>query len=92
MTEYRCHNQPVYTAEVLTEAHFDKLEQLLRAAERSVNERAEICRQMADRAHATGATGEEQRWRAANAQAAERAKELRVFFERDWIRPQSKIS
>ena len=88
MTEYRCHIQHVYTAEVLAAAQFDQMEQLLRAAERSVNERAEVCRQMADRANASGAADAEHRWRAAVLQAADRAYELRDFVERDWLRPQ----
>ena len=88
MTEYRCHIQHVYNADVLAEAQFDQMEQLLRAAERSLNERAEVCRQMADRANASGAAGNEHRWRAAVVQAADRAHELRDFVERDWLRPQ----
>ena len=88
MTEYRCHIQHVYNADVLAEAQFDQMEQLLRAAERSINERAEVCRQMADRANASGAAGNEHRWRAAVIQAADRAHELRDFVERDWLRPQ----
>ena len=88
MTEYRCHIQHVYNADVLAEAQFDQMEQLLRAAERSLNERAEVCRQMADRANASGAADEEHRWRAAVIQAADRAHKLRDFVELDWLSPQ----
>ena len=89
MVEYRCHIQHVYTAEVLAEAQFDKMETLLRAAERSVNERAEFCRQMAERANSAGAVPEEHCWRAAALQAVERAHEMRDFVEQAWSRPEN---
>ena len=89
MVEYRCHIQHVYTAEVLAEAQFDQMEKLLRAAERSVNERAEFCRQMAERAKTSGANDDENRWRTASVQAIDRAHELRDLVEQDWIRPET---
>jgi two-component system chemotaxis response regulator CheB len=89
MIEYRCHIQHVYTAEVLAEAQFDQMERLLRAGERSVNERAEFCRQMAERAKAAGANDDESRWRTASVQSMDRAHELRDLVEQDWIRPES---
>lgn len=89
MIEYRCHIQHVYTAEVLAEAQFDQMEKLLRAAERSVNERAEYCRQMAERANTSGANDVEKRWRTASVQAIDRAHELRDLVEQNWIRPET---
>jgi two-component system chemotaxis response regulator CheB len=89
MVEFRCHIRHVYTAEILCEAHFDLMEGTLRAAERIVNERAELCRQMAERATSEGTAGEVHLWRAAEAQATDRAIGLRDFVEQDWIRPQA---
>ena len=87
LVEYRCHIQHVYTAEVLTEVHFDQMEKVLRAGERIVHERAELCRQMAERAIASGATEDVERWQSAGEQAFERAHELRDFIEQDWLSP-----
>lgn len=89
MIEYRCHIQHVYTAEVLAEAQFDHMERLLRAAERSVNERAEFCRQMAERAKTSGANADENLWRTASVESMDRAYELRDLVEQDWIRPET---
>lgn len=63
--------------EVLAEAQFDQMEKLLRAPERSMNERAAFCRQMAERANTSGANDDENRWRTASVQAIARAHELR---------------
>lgn len=89
MTEYRCHIQHVYTAEVLAEAQFDQMERLLRAAERSVNERAELCRQMAARAKTSGSNDNENLWRTAVVEAIDRAHALRDLIVQDWIRPET---
>lgn len=89
LTEYRCHIQHVYTAEVLAEAQFDQMERVMRAAERIVHERSEFCRQMAGRAETSGAGAEERLWRTAERQALDRAYELRDLIEQDWIRPET---
>lgn len=91
LIEYRCHIQHVYTAEVLAEAQFDQMERVMRAAERIVHERAELCRQMAVRADAAGVLEDESLWRTASRQAMDRAYEIRDLVEQDWIRPEATI-
>ena len=91
LIEYRCHIQHVYTAEVLAAAQFDQMERVMRAAERIVHERSELCRQMALRADAAGASEVESLWRTASRQAMDRAYEIRDLVEQDWIRPETAI-
>ena len=91
LIEYRCHIQHVYTAEVLAEAQFEQMERVMRAAERIVHERAELCRQMALRADAAGVPEDESLWRTASRQALDRAYEIRDLVELVWIRPETAI-
>ena len=87
MVEYRCHIRHAYTAEVLCAAHFTRVEEALRTAERMLNERAELCRQMAASAISQGLTGELESWQAAQTQATDRALEVRDLVEREWTQP-----
>lgn len=89
LVEYRCHIQHVYTAEILAEAQFEQMERTVRAAERIVHERSDLCLQRADHAERTGATEEAGQWRGAARQALNRAYELRDLIEQDWIRPET---
>ena len=84
MVKYACHIGHTYTAEAMAAAQFDDMEKVMRSAERILNERAEFCRQMAERA---GAAGDDEAWRAASVEALERAYTLRDFIEQDWISP-----
>lgn len=91
LIEYRCHIQHVYTAEVLAEAHFEQMERIVRAAERVVHERSELCLQRADHAEETGMIEAAALWRVAARQALDRAYELRDLIEQDWIRPETAL-
>lgn len=88
LVEYRCHILHVYTAEVLAEAQFEQMERIVRAAERVVHERSELCLQRADHADRTGHGEQAQSWRVASRQALDRAYELRDLIEQDWVRPE----
>lgn len=92
LIEYRCHIQHVYTAEVLAEAHFEQMERIVRAAERVVHERSELCLQRADLADETGMAEMAHQWRIAARQALNRAYELRDLIEQDWLRPEMGLS
>ena len=88
MVRYACHIGHTYTAEVMAAAQFDDMEKVMRSAERILNERAEFCRQMAERAGAGGRASGGEVWRAASLEALKRAYTLRDFIEQDWIVPQ----
>ena len=87
MVRYACHIGHTYTAEVMAAAQFDDMEKVMRSAERILNERAEFCRQMAERAGAAGKASGGEVWHAASLEALDRAYTLRDFIEQDWISP-----
>lgn len=91
LVEYRCHIQHIYTAEVLAEAHFEYMERTVRAGERIVHERSELCLQRAEHAEAMGNSEHAHLWRAAARQALNRAYELRDLIEQDWLRPETDL-
>lgn len=88
LVTYRCHIGHTYTAEAMAAAQFDDMERLMRSAERILNERAELCRQMAERAAAAGESAKSEIWQSAGAEALVRAHTMRDFIEQDWITPQ----
>lgn len=87
MVKYACHIGHTYTAEAMAAAQFEDMEKVMRSAERILNERAEFCRQMAERAGAPANAAGDEIWRAASREALERAYTLRDFIEQDWISP-----
>ena len=88
LTKYACHIGHTYTAEAMAAAQFEDMEKVMRSAERILNERAEFCRQMADRIDASRDPSNGELWRAASQEALARAYILRDFIEQDWLRPQ----
>ena len=87
LTQFRCHIGHVYTAEVMVAAQFASLEWSLAAAMRSLSERGELCRQMADKAELAGDADGALRWSEAMREAKERAGALRDLLEREWTHP-----
>jgi len=87
MIRYACHIGHTYTAEAMAAAQFDDMEKVMRSAERILNERAEFCRQMGERAGAMGEASGGEIWHSASCQALERAYTLRDFIEQDWVTP-----
>lgn len=88
MIKFACHIGHTYTAEIMATAQFEDTEKLMRAAIRSLNERAEFCRQIADHnrlADPKASTA----WQAAGKQSQERAYALRDLVEQDWITPEA---
>jgi two-component system chemotaxis response regulator CheB len=83
LTQFRCHIGHVYTAEAMLAGQFRAMEQSMEAAMRSVNERAALCREMADQAAPQDAAA----WRLASAEALEQAAALRKLLEREWLHP-----
>ena len=87
LTQFRCHIGHVYTAEVMAAAQFAALEWTLAAALRSLSERGELCRQMADKARGAGDAGTAAQWEAAVREAEERSGVLRHLLEQEWAHP-----
>lgn len=89
LTQFTCHIGHVYTAEVMLAAQFVALERFLEAAMRSLDERAELCREMAEKARPQDRNYRETSWGAAMREAHERAEPLREILTSEWIHPQS---
>ena len=68
-------------------AQFDDVEKVMRSAERILHERAEFCRQMAERLAVLEELTDSALWRSAGDEALERAYALRDFIEQDWLVP-----
>lgn len=88
LAQYTCHIGHVYTADVMLAAQFVALERAIEAAMRALGERAELCRQMAERADGQKGDGGES-WTAAMHEALEQVTPLRTLVVREWIHPDS---
>ena len=87
LTQFGCHIGHVYTAEVMVAAQFAAMEWSLGAAMRSLSERGELCRQMADKARAAGDAGRASDWTAAMHEAKERTGALQDLLGKEWTHP-----
>lgn len=82
LTQFRCHIGHIYTAEVMMEAQATAAEQSLEAAMRSLGERAELCRQMVEKAQIAKDSSALSHWQAANCEAREQARALQKLLEK----------
>lgn len=84
---FECHIGHRYTAEVMLAAQFLALERSVEMAMRSLGERAELCRQMADKTATDDTLAATERWTAAMREAHDQTEPLRGLIEREWIHP-----
>jgi two-component system chemotaxis response regulator CheB len=84
LTQYRCHIGHSYTAEAMAAAQFAQMESGVEVALRMLNERIEVCRQMAERPGATDAT-RRAAWLAAMEQAEQRADSITELLSAGWL-------
>lgn len=87
LTRFGCHIGHVYTAEVMVAAQFAAMEGYLGAAMRSLSERGELCRQLAEKSRAAGNATAGAQWDAAMREAKERTAALRQLLEEEWVHP-----
>ena len=85
LTQFRCHIGHVYTAEIMLAAQFLATEQSLGAAMRSLRERAELCRHMAQKTELEPGTASA--WDTAMQEAFDQADTVRQLLEREWTLP-----
>lgn len=83
-----CHIGHRFGADSMEEAQFEMLEQAFGVALRALNERAGLCRRLADAARERGQELSATRWESAGREAEDRAAVLMSALGRDWIRPQ----
>lgn len=87
LIQFRCHIGHVYTAEVAVAAQFAAMEWALEAAMRSLSERGELCRQMAERSWQAGDSISGGHWVGAMQEAKERTVVVRELLEKEWTHP-----
>jgi len=68
-------------------SQFERMENALVVALRTLNERVELCRRMAETAKANGQNYSMERWGEAQREAEDRAEVLRRFLEQEWMTP-----
>lgn len=84
LIQFRCHIGHIYSADAMLAGQFLATERAIESAMRSLNERAELCRQMAKR---NGATKADSDWILARDEALEQTAPLRALLEREWMHP-----
>lgn len=89
---YTCHVGHRFAAPNLTAAQFHKVEQALEIALRTLGERAELCRRIAERARTGGRQHSASHWERARQQAETHLGVLRRFLEEDWLHPEEEIA
>jgi hypothetical protein len=82
LVQFRCHIGHVLTAETMLAAQFNVLEAKLAACLVALNERAELCNELTENAQAQG--HDTTAFRAARAEALERAKIIKELLESEW--------
>lgn len=88
VTQFRCHIGHVLNAEVLAAAQLEILERDLSSVLRLLNERAELCRDLAHKHGAHGNTQAQAQWLRAAQEATDREDAIRRMTEAEWIRPE----
>ena len=89
LIRFRCHIGHVMTAEVLAATQLERLNNELSAVQRALNERAELCREIADKRAAKGDAKAARLWRLAAVEAQQREEITRQLTEAEWVRPEA---
>jgi two-component system chemotaxis response regulator CheB len=84
---YTCHIGHRFTASDMDAGQFHRMETALAVALRTLNERVELCRRMAESSKASGQAFAAERWEKSWREAEDRAQILRRFVSHDWIVP-----
>ena len=87
MPYFTCHIGHRFSAESMDETQFQMVEQAFEVAVRALNERAALCRRLADSARGKAHALSARRWDDAGREARERAELLVSFLKQDWVRP-----
>lgn len=85
--QFRCHIGHVYTAEGMVFGQLLAMDKFLKAALRSLNERADICRQMAQDADNPGRAHNSADWIKAMKEAFDKTGRLEELLAHKWITP-----
>jgi two-component system chemotaxis response regulator CheB len=89
LTRFRCHIGHIMTAEVLAAAQLACLEGDIAAVLRFFNERADLCRRMAEKHLANGDREASQMWFKAAEETMAREKVAKTMNQLDWSHPEN---
>lgn len=89
LSRFRCHIGHVMTAEVLAAAQLERLENDLAVVLRSLNERAALCRELADKSLGRGDDEAARAWRRAADEAGRRERVIQDLAKADWNHPET---
>lgn len=84
---YTCHIGHRFTASDMDAGQLQQMETALAVALRTLNERVELCRRMAETSKENGQAYAAERWEKSRQEAEDRARVLRRFVSQDWIAP-----
>lgn len=87
LTQFRCHIGHMVTAEVLATAQLEIFDKDLSSVLRMLNERAALCRDLAQKHNARGDAEGSLEWTRAANEASARETTIRAMTEAEWIRP-----
>jgi two-component system chemotaxis response regulator CheB len=89
ISQFRCHIGHVMTAEIFASAQIDVLENTLCEVRRILNERATLCRTIAEKHFAKGNTHAGEYWKRAAEEAAGRVKLVEPLIDAEWTHPET---
>jgi two-component system chemotaxis response regulator CheB len=89
LTRFRCHTGHAMTAEVLAAAQAEALNENLSRYLRLLNERAGLCREMAEKCEAAGNPAAAELWQRAAEEAAQREDTAKTLAMLEWQHPEA---
>lgn len=89
LTHFRCHIGHAMTAEVLAAAQLTKLEYDICAIQRTLNERAALCRELSEKHRANGNSRAAETWGRAAEEAQRREEISRQLTRTQWSHPET---
>lgn len=89
VTRFRCHIGHVMTAEVLAATQLEELENTISAVVRNLNERANLCRELAEKQLAKGNERAAEQWTKAAEETDRRQLLARQLVDSDWKHPEA---
>ena len=87
LTQFRCHIGHDYSGEAMVAAQLAELDRFIESAMRLLNERADLCRHMAQDANDLGHVGAQSIWIKAMKEAFDMTEPLEKLLVQKWIHP-----
>jgi two-component system chemotaxis response regulator CheB len=89
LTRFRCHIGHAVTAEILAAQQAEKLDNDLSTVLRTLNERAALCRDIAEKHDLAGNLSAARSWKEAADEASQREEMAQILASSEWLHPES---